>query len=119
MHQKTSLTPVFKRGDATYTANYRPIAVGEPLIRLYASILALGAVHRAARPQISHSSRLQAGAQHHPSDFVLQHVIDKHKRLKSLMYLCFVDLKSAYDRVQWHVGMVCNVGMVCLYTLQI
>ena len=55
---------------------------------------------------------------HHPSDFVLQHVIDKHKRLKSPLYLCFVDLKSAYDRVQWHVGVVCHVGMVCLYTFQ-
>lgn len=25
----------------------------------------------------------------------------KHRRLKSSLYLCFVDLKSAYDRVQW------------------
>ena len=32
--------------------------------------------------------------------FVLQHVIDKDKCLKSPLYLCFVDLKSAYDRVQ-------------------
>ena len=35
--------------------------------------------------------------------FVLQHVIDKHRRLKSPLYLCFVDLKSAYDRVQWQL----------------
>ncbi|KAA6426488.1 MAG: hypothetical protein FRX49_03598 [Trebouxia sp. A1-2] len=33
--------------------------------------------------------------------FVLQHVIDKHRCLKAPFYLCFVDLKSAYDRVQW------------------
>ena len=33
--------------------------------------------------------------------FVLHNVIDKHRRLKSPLYLCFVDLKSAYDRVQW------------------
>ena len=32
---------------------------------------------------------------------VLQHVIDKHRCLKTPLYLCFVDLKSAYDRVQW------------------
>jgi len=37
---KTSLvTPVFKHGDATDTANYRPISVGEPISRLYASIM--------------------------------------------------------------------------------
>ena len=35
--------------------------------------------------------------------FVLQHVIDKHRRLKSPLYLCFVDLKSAYDWVQWQL----------------
>ena len=35
--------------------------------------------------------------------FVLQHVIDRHRRLKSPLYLCFVDLKSAYDRVQWQM----------------
>lgn len=35
---KTSLvTPIFEKGDATDTVNYRPISVGEPMIRLYAS----------------------------------------------------------------------------------
>ena len=35
---KTSLvTPVFKKGDATDTTNYRPISVGEPISRFYAS----------------------------------------------------------------------------------
>ena len=33
--------------------------------------------------------------------FVSQHVIDKHRCLKTPLYLCVVDLKSAYDRVQW------------------
>ena len=37
---KTSLvTPVFKHGHATDTANYRPISVGEPISRLYANIM--------------------------------------------------------------------------------
>ena len=45
--------------------------------------------------------------------FVLQHVIDKHKRLKSPLYLCFVDLKSAYDRVQWPLlwGLLQRLGV--------
>ena len=35
--------------------------------------------------------------------FVLQHVIGKHRRRKSPLYLWFVELKSAYDRVQWQL----------------
>ncbi|DBB04138.1 TPA: hypothetical protein ACH3X1_013186 [Trebouxia sp. C0004] len=43
---KTSLvTPIFKNSDATDTTNYRPKAVGEPLSRLYASILVQRLVH--------------------------------------------------------------------------
>ena len=38
----------------------------------------------------------------HPA-FALQHVIDKHWHASKPLYLCFVDLKSAYDKVQWQV----------------
>jgi len=37
--QTALITPIFKHGDASDSANYRPIAVGEPLCRLYANIL--------------------------------------------------------------------------------
>jgi len=37
--QTALITPIFKHGDASDPANYRPIAVGEPLCRLYANIL--------------------------------------------------------------------------------
>ena len=97
----------------TDTGNYRPIAVGEPLSRLYASILVQRLVHfteqhdlrsptqAAYRPE--HSTILQA--------FVLQH--DKHRCLKTPLYLCFVDLKSAYDRVQWPLlwGLLQRLGV--------
>ncbi|DBB05821.1 TPA: hypothetical protein ACH3X3_009834 [Trebouxia sp. C0006] len=101
---KTSLvTPIFKKGDATDTANYRPIAVGEPLSRLYASILVQRLVHFTEQHDLR--SPTQAGYRPEHSTihqaFVLQHVIDKHRCLKTPLYLCFVDLKSAYDRVQW------------------
>ena len=92
---KTSLvTPIFKKGDATDTANYRPIAVGEPLSRLYASIL----VQRLVQYTEQHGLRSPTHAGYRPEHstihqtFVLQHVIDKHRRLKSPLYLCFVDL---------------------------
>ena len=103
---KTSLVmPVFKRGDATDTANYRPIAVGETLSRLYASILAQRLVQYTEQEDLR--SPTQAGYRPEHSTihqtFVLQHVIDKHRHLKSPLCLCFVDLKPTYDRVQWQM----------------
>ncbi len=47
----------------------------------------------------------QAGYRSHLSTvhqaFVLQHVIDEQKHAHEPLYLCFVDLKAAYDKVQW------------------
>ena len=113
---KASLVaPIFKRGDATDTANYRPIAVGEPLSRLYASILAQRLVQYTEQQDLR--SPTQAGYRPEHSiiyqTFVLQHVVDKHRRLKSPLYLCFVDLKSACDRVQWQLlwDLLCRLGV--------
>ena len=79
--------------------------MGEPLSRLYASILVQRLVQYTEQQGLR--SPTQAGYRPEHSTihqtFVLQHVIDKHRRLKSPLYLCFVDLKSAYDRVQWQL----------------
>ena len=111
---KTSLvTP--KKGDATDTANYRPISVGEPISRLYASIMVQRLVKYTEQEQLRSSTqtgyRPQLGTIH-PA-FALQHVIDKHKHASQPLYLCFVDLKSAYDKVQWHLlwGLLKRLGV--------
>ena len=81
----------------------RQAAVGEPLSRLYASILVQRLVHFTEQHDLR--SPTQAGYRPEHSTihqaFVLQHVIDKHRCLKTPLYLCFVNLKSSYDRVQW------------------
>lgn len=38
------ITPVFEKGHPLNTANYRPIAATEPIMRLYAGILNAGIV---------------------------------------------------------------------------
>lgn len=99
------ITPIFKKRDATNTANYRPIAVGEPISRLYAGILAQRLVSYTEEQQLSSPTqtgyRPELGTIHQV--FALQHVIDKQRHAKKPLCLCFVDLKSAFDRVQWQL----------------
>lgn len=94
------ITPVFKKGDPADTANYRPIAVGEPIARLYANILNARLVKFTEDNNMRAPS--QAGFRPGLSTvhqlFTLQHFIDKGGTQEPL-YCCFLDLKSAYDMV--------------------
>ena len=96
------VTPVFKKGDPFHTANYRPIAVTEPLMRLYAAILNVrlqsfteqhhlrAATQTGFRPHLSTEHQL----------FALQSFIDNSHASSKPLYCCFLDLKGAYDKVQ-------------------
>ncbi len=100
--QTALITPIFKHGDASDPANYRPIAVGEPLCRLYANILNHRLTQYTEHQQLRTHNKLDIDLTSgvHQA-FVLQHVIDKQKYAHEPLYLCFVDLKAAYDKVQW------------------
>lgn len=96
------VTPVFKKGDPFDTANYRPIAVTDPLMRLYAVIL------NARLQSYTEDQHLradtQAGFRPHLSTehqlFALQTFIDGSHASGTPLYCCFLDLKGAYDKVQ-------------------
>ena len=96
------VTPVFKKGDPLCTDNYRPIAVTEPVMRLYASILNARLVNFTEdndyRPHTQSGFRPGLSTLH--SVFALQHFADTAKADGKQVYTCFLDLKGAYDRVQ-------------------
>jgi hypothetical protein len=103
------ITPVHKRGSMLSTANYRPIAVGDPLSRLYALVLQ---ARLDGYLETNHlRSHTQAGFRRNRSTchqlFVLQHFVDKYAFRKVPLYACYVDLQSAYDLVVHHVLWAC------------
>jgi exonuclease III len=95
------ITPVHKRGSTLDTANYRPIAVGEPLAKLYAVLLQLRLDAYLEKHSLRSDSQAGFRTNRSTSDqlFLLQHFIDKHKHARQSLYACYVDLKSAYDLV--------------------
>ena len=96
------VTPVFKKGDPFCTENYRPIAVTEPIMRLYAYILNARLVSFTEDNDLRSSTqsdfRPSLSTLH--SVFALQHFVDQAKAGGQKLYTCFLDLKGAYDRVQ-------------------
>ena len=95
------VTPVYKRGDQRDTASYGAIAGAEPVMRLYACILdqrlldyteqqALRAPSQAGfRPGLSVVHQL----------FTLQHLSERQRHRRQQHFVCFLDLKGAFDRV--------------------
>ena len=84
------------------TANYRPIAVGEPLYRLYTIILNARLVAWSEK----HGLRSPAQAGFRPGQspihhlFALRHFIDRAILQRRPQFVAFVDLQKAYDTVQ-------------------
>ena len=95
------VTPVFKRGDLRSTANYRAITVAEPVMRLYAAMLN----QRLLQYTEQHSLRAPSQAGFRPKLsvvhqlFSLQHISERQKQRRQQLYVCFLDLKGAFDRV--------------------
>ena len=96
------VTPVFKKGDPFDTANYRPIAVTDPLMRLYAVILNARLQNYTEQQHLRADT--QTGFRPHLSTehqlFALQSFIDSSHASSTPLYCCFLDLKGAYDKVQ-------------------
>ena len=101
-HVNVSLiTPIFKKGDPTQACNYRPIAVSDPILKLYAGILNQRLVN--FTEENNYRSPAQTAFRPHLSTlhptFALQTMIDLAKSKRKTLYCCFLDLKSAYDTV--------------------
>ncbi len=100
----TLVSLILKKGDPTLWRNYRPIAVAQLLGKIYATIL------QQRLSNWTESLGLRAPAQtgfrpghatsHHA--FVLQQLIAAQRKRRAghrRLYVCFVDLEQAYDRV--------------------
>ena len=96
------ITPVFKKGDPFDTANYRPIAVTPPVMRLYAGILNKRLMTYAEDNDLRAESQtgFRPGHSTVHQVFALQHFISEASHRQAPLFTCFLDLTGAYDKVQ-------------------
>jgi hypothetical protein len=109
MWNSAYLCSVFKRGDATVKDNYRGIAVGSTMGKLF-SMVVENRLSAFCEQNVFRASG-QAGFRpdRRTSDhvFVLKHLIDKSRLEKKHMFACFVDFRKAYDLVCGDLLMKC------------
>ena len=96
------ITPLFKSGNAYNPDNYRAIAVGSCIGKLFSSILLerLIKFKELYCPEPIEQLGFCRGAQTNDHILTLKTVIDKcTKKQKSPLFVCFVDLRKAFDCV--------------------
>ena len=91
------VVPVHKRGDVALPSNYRPIAVGEPVLRLYAVLINMRLITYTETAGLRAPSQagFRPGLSTLHQIFTLQHLIDRAVHVKQPLFCCFLDLKGA------------------------
>ena len=96
-----AITPIHKGGAVTEPGNYRGIAVGTVLAKMYATLLNSRLSRWAEANDLRTAGQAGFREDHRCSDnlLVLRTVIEQQRMLKAPLYTCFVDFKKAYDSV--------------------
>ena len=96
------ITPIYKSGNPSNPDNYRAIAVGSCLGKLFSSILLdrLLLFKELYCPDPKEQLGFQKNAQTNDHILTLKTLVDKYtKKQRVRLYACFVDLKKAFDTV--------------------
>jgi hypothetical protein len=101
------IVPVYKKGDATDPANYRPITLGSSLDKLYNLVLNQRIMDHLEATNNLHEAQqgFRPGRSAADNIFMLRTCLDARKHNKLDTYMLFLDIEKAYDRV-WRAGLL-------------
>ena len=88
-----------KYKDPTDSKNYRPIAIATSASKIFENI-----VYERIRNYLGTSENQFSFKQRHSTDlciYALKEIVSYYRRLNTPVYLCFVDIKSAFDRISY------------------
>ena len=96
------LVPLFKKGDPTCPSNYRGLAVGSNLCKLYTKALHKKLTSFCDAQKIISPHQFGFRVDHRTNDslFVLKSSVSHYKNQKNKsLYACFIDLSKAFDSI--------------------
>ena len=100
--RESFLVPLFKSGSRKDPSNYRGIAINNTLGKVFSMVLTNRLESFAKDNQLIDNTQIgfKKGSRTVDHMFILTTPIDKYvKKLKSPLYVCFVNFKKAYDSV--------------------
>ena len=95
----TVIIPILKdtKGDLTSCDNYRPVALTSVISKIFELLI----LEKYSSQFITTCNQFGFKAKHGTEEciFVLQQIIEYYKSNSSPVYICFLDLSKAFDRV--------------------
>ena len=97
----SAITPILKSGDISVPGNYRGIAVGTVLSKLFAKLINSRLTNWAESNGMRAVGQAGFREDYRCSDhlLVLRTLIEQQRERKAPLYTCFVDFRKAYDSV--------------------
>ena len=117
-NNESFIVPLFKSGSHKDPSNYRGIAINSALSKIFSMILANRLESFAKENQLIDDTQIgfKKGCRTVDHMFILTTLIDKYvKKLKSPLYVCFVDFRKAYDRV-WRQALLYKLSRMDIVT---
>ena len=96
-----AITPIHKDGARTEPGNYRGIAVGTVLAKMYATLLNFRLTRWAEANNLRAAGQAGFREDHRCTDnlLIMRTVIEQQRSVKASLYTCFIDFRKAYDSV--------------------
>jgi exonuclease III len=91
---------LFKKGDPTSLANYRPLTMSDPLLKVVTGTMNNRSQQGFDAIIGEHQTGFMRGRSIHDSIMNIQSIIDLAVMRKEKVYICFLDQEKAYDRVE-------------------
>ena len=101
------ILPLHKKGDFNDPANFRGITLSSCLGKLFNSILNTRLTAFLEENNLIPIEQIGFKKNHRTSDhlFIVRNLMEKYKKNKKSLFLCFIDFRKAFDTV-WHAGLL-------------